>query len=430
MAKPPTRRAFLARVAAGLSGLAVPSLTFPSQALSSPAGSAPRRVASSGPVRPGEPPWDLLIQGATVVDPASGLEAPRDVAVHRGRIARVAPSIPPADARQLLEAPGRILTPGLVDAHTHIYPGVAAFGIEPDQVGVARGVTTLVDGGSAGATTLPGFRAYVARPARTRVLALLNLSRPGMTVPNETADLAWLDPAVAAETVERNRDLVVGIKVRMLAGIPEGQDLEVMRRAREAGDRASVPVMVHIGGQTSPLPRILELLRPGDVVTHALRRQGSILDGNGRVLPEVREAVARGVHLDVGHGRGNLDFDVAEEALQQGMAPTIISSDVHLGNAAGPVFDLPTTLSKFLGMGMSLSEVIRSATQVPAAVFGLEAGLGTMAEGAPADLALFDLVEGDHAFEDSGGKRRVWTRRLVPWVTLRDGVPWGSLQAG
>jgi dihydroorotase len=294
-------------------------------------------------------------------------------------------------------------------------------GIEADAIGVNRGVTAVIDGGSAGATTFPGFRTHVVRPARTRVYALLNISSPGMTVPNETSDLAFLNPETAAAAIRANRDVIVGLKVRMLAGIPDGQDLEVMRRTRTAADLAGVPITVHIGGQTSPLPLVLDLLRPGDVVTHTLRRQGSVLDPNGRVYPEVLEAVRNGVHLDIGHGRGNLDFDIAEQALAQGVVPTVISSDVHRGNAVGPVFDLPTTLSKFMQMGMSLEDVIRCATAVPGRIFELGGELGTLKEGAPADVSVFELTEGEYEFVDSGGKRRTGTQRLAPYAAIRDG---------
>lgn len=402
----PSRRRFLAHAAALGAAAALPAPLLG------------RRSAAA---------YDLVVAGGRLVDPESGISAPMDVAIAGGRVARVAERIAPDEGRQVLDATGRLVTPGLIDAHVHVYDGVAQVGIDADVVGVARGVTTLIDGGSAGATTWPGFQAYVVRPARTRVYALLNISRPGMTVPNETADLGWLDAELAARTVEESGGDIVGIKVRMLAGIPEGQDLEVMRRARAAGDLAGVPVVVHIGGQTSPLPRILDLLRPGDVITHALRREGSILDGAGRVHPEVLEAVGNGVHLDVGHGRGNLDFDVAERVLGQGVTPTTISSDVHRGNAAGPVFDLPTTLSKFMTLGMPLEDVIAAATAAPARIFDLGETLGTLAEGAAADLSVFEVAEGDYTLVDSGGKRRTAARRLVPWACLRDGRPYGAL---
>lgn len=408
----PTRRGFLAGAGGALAAAVLPS---------------PLVALGRGSSTPSARRFDTVVRGGTVIDPSQGISGVRDVAISGGRIARMAESIPDAEGGQIVDARGKLVTPGLIDAHVHVYEGVASVGIEADLVGITRGVTALIDGGSAGATTFPGFRAYVAGPARTRVYALLNIARPGMTVGNETADLALLDPEAAAATIASNRDVIVGLKVRMLAGIPEGQDLEVMRRTRAAADLSGVPIMVHIGGQTSPLPRILDLLRPGDVVTHALRRQGSILDAQGRVHPEVREAVANGVFLDVGHGRGNLDFDVAERVLEQGVLPHLISSDVHRGNAAGPVFDLPTTLSKFLQMGMSLEQVVACATSTPAGIFDLGDELGTLREGAAADLALFELGEGDYEFEDSGGKKRSGSRRLVPWAAFRDGRAFGSI---
>lgn len=369
--------------------------------------------------------FDLIVAGGRVVDPASGTDGPRDIGITDGRVVRVAQGIPLSEGRRVVDATGRIVTPGLIDAHVHVYDGVAQVGIQPEAVGIARGVTTLIDGGSSGATTFPGFLEYVIRRSRTRVYALLNISTPGMTVPNELADLSWVDPEAAVRTIEANRAFIVGIKVRMLAGIPGGGDVEVMRRTREAADAARVPVVVHIGGQTSPLARILDFLRPGDVVTHALRRQGGVLGPDGRVHPEARDAMERGVHLDVGHGRGNLDFDNAEAVLAQGVRPTMISSDVHRGNVAGPVFDLPTTLSKLLLLGMSLSEVVRAATETPARVFGLDSG--SLAEGAVADVSILEEVHGDHELVDSGGKRRAATMRLVPYVTLLAGREQGSV---
>lgn len=381
-----------------------------------------------GPIAPREPArLDLVVRGGRLIDPAQGIDGIRDIGIAAGRIVRVDGEIPADEAGRIIDAGGRIVTPGLIDLHVHVYDGVAQVSIQPDAVGIARGVTTVIDGGSAGATTFPGFREYVVRSARTRVYALLNISAPGMTVPNELSDLRWADPAAAARTIEENRDVIVGIKVRMLAGIPGGGDVEVMQRTREAADDAGVPIMVHIGGQTSPLPRILEFLRPGDVVTHALRRQGSILDARGQVYPEVLEAMERGVHIDIGHGRGNLDFDVAEAVLGMGIKPTTISSDVHRGNVAGPVFDLPTTLSKFMAMGMTLPEVIAAATASAAGVFDLGTELGSLREGAEADLAVFDLEEGEYELVDSGGKRRTARRRLIPHAVLRSGREHGSI---
>ena len=396
-----TRRQFLAGAAGTLAALALP-------------GAASARRS-----------YDVLVSGGTLVDPSQGISGMRDIGITGGRIAAVAERLPTEGVRRVIDARGKIVTPGLIDVHVHVYPGVPTLGIDPDLVGISRGVTTVVDAGSAGATNFPGFRDHVIRTARTRVYALVNMSRTGMTAPNELARLDYVDVDAVVRTLEENRDVAVGIKVRMLAGIENQDDLEVMRRTREAADRAGVPVTLHIGGQSAPLPRVIEFLRPGDVLTHAFRRAGNILDGNGRVYAEVREAMERGVWLDVGHGMGNLDFDVAERILDQGVEPQLISSDVHDGNVTGPVFDLPTNISKFMALGMPLERAIAACTSTAASVFDYGEELGTLRIGAPADLAVFESVEGDYTFMDASGNTRPGGSRLVPYVTLRDGAPYG-----
>jgi len=385
-------------------------------------------VLASGAASPGRwwrrEAFDTLIQGGTVYDPASGLATPMDVGILDGRIAEVAATATDT-ARRTIDARGMIVTPGLIDIHVHVYPGVPTLGIDPDIVGVGRGVTTLLDAGSSGATTFPAFRDHVIRSARTRVRALLNMSSVGMTAPNELALLSYVDPDAVVRTIEANRDTIVGIKVRMLAGIENDEDVEVMRRTREAADRTGVPVTLHIGGQTAPLPEIIRYLRPGDVLTHAFRRVGNILDANGRVYPEVREALAGGIWLDIGHGMGNLDFDVAERIMDQGVVPRTISSDVHDGNVAGPVFDLPTNMSKFMALGMSLEEVVAASTDLPGRIFPFAERLGTLSVGAPADVSVFELVEGDYGFTDATGNHRRGTHMLTPRVAFRNGAPYG-----
>lgn len=401
-----TRRAFLRTAATALAAASVPGSVL-----------GARRV------------HDTVVRGGRVLDPAQGLDAVMDVGIAAGRIAEIGPSLPTEGVGRVIDAGGKLVTPGLIDVHVHVYPGVNTLGIDPDLVGIARGVTAVVDAGSAGATTFPAFRDHVARTARTRVYAALNMSRIGMTTSNELAHMEDVDVDAAVRTLEANPDVAVGIKVRMLAGIEGGRDLEVMRRTREAADAAGVPVTLHIGGQTSPLPRVLEYLRPGDVLTHAFRRQGSILDGNGRVYPEVREAMANGVFLDIGHGRGNLDFDVAERILDQGVEPQVISSDVHDGNVTGPVFDLPTNISKFVALGMPLAQAVEASTATPARIFDYGPELGSLEVGRTADVAVFEVLEGDYTFMDATGNTRPGSMRLTPWVTLRGGEPYGMARS-
>ncbi|MBM3521061.1 MAG: amidohydrolase family protein, partial [Alphaproteobacteria bacterium] len=204
-------------------------------------------------------------------------------------------------------------------------------------------------------------------------------------------------------------------------------DLKALALAREAADAARLPLMVHIGGSYSPLPAILAMLKRGDVITHSFRGgDGGILDDRGRVLPEVRAAVGRGIHLDIGHGAGSFSFDTAEKALKQELLPGTISSDVHQYNVNGPVFDLATTLSKFLHLGLTLEQVIERAATNPANTFGFPKGLGTLRPGAHADIALFTLAEGDFEFTDALGASRVGHRKLQPVATVKAGRIYGS----
>lgn len=378
-------------------------------------------------------PYDLLIKGGRVVDPSQSLSAERDVAIAGHRIARLAAGIPESDALQVLDARGKIVTPGLIDIHVHVYDGVAPLGIPADPTCIAKGVTTVVDAGSAGAHTFPGLRKYVINVVDTRVYALLNISVVGQSSLSndnpwgELLDLRYANPKLAAKTIERNRDVILGVKVRLTRNIAGDHDLAALRLAREAADAVRLPVMVHIGDTHSPVSDIFAELKSGDVVTHSFRGEpGGILDASGRVLPAVHAAVARGVHLDIGHGAGSFSFDTAEKALKQNLLPGTISSDVHQFNVNGPVFDLATTLSKFLHLGLTLEQVIERAATNPAHTFGFPEGLGTLRVGAEADVAVFSLAEGDFEMFDSLGAKRIVHRKLVPAATVKSGKIYGS----
>ena len=357
------------------------------------------------------PAYDLLIKDGWVVDPSKGLSAHRDVAIRGRNVVRVSESIPGAVARRVLDAKGKIVTPGLIDIHVHVYDGVAPLGIPADPNCIAKGVTTVVDAGSAGAHTFPGFRRTVINVVDTRVYALLNISVIGQSTWSqdnpygELLDLHNANPKLTIRTIEQNRDVILGVKVRLSRPLAGEHDLQALRLAKEAAEAVRLPLMVHIGDTHSPLKEILAVLSKGDVVTHSFRGgEGGILDATGHVLPEVRSAIGRGVHLDVGHGAGSFSFDTAEKALKQDILPGTISSDVHQFNVNGPVFDLATTLSKFLHLGLTLEQVIERAATNPANTFVFPKGLGTLAEGAEADVAVFALSEGDFEFVDALGR--------------------------
>ena len=379
------------------------------------------------------PRYDLIVKGGRVIDPSQSISAVRDIAISGTKIARLGPDIPSADARNVLNAKGKIVTPGLIDVHTHVYDGVAPLGIPADPNCIAKGVTTALDAGSAGAHTFPGLRKYVINVVDTRVFALLNISVVGQSTLSddnpygELLDLRYANPKLAIRTIEQNRDVILGVKIRLTENIAGGHDLEALHLAREAADAVKLPLMVHIGGSHSTLDAILAVLKNGDVVTHCYRDgSGGILDDRGRILPSVHAAIARGIHLDVGHGAGSFSFDVAEKALKQDLLPGTISSDVHQFNVNGPVFDLVTTLSKFLHMGLTLEQVIERCTANPANTFGFPKGLGTLRAGAEADVAVLTMAEGDFDLVDSLGVHRLGHRKLIPAATVKAGRIYGS----
>jgi dihydroorotase len=387
----------------------------------------PGTAAGSSPQTGEQKPYDLLIKGGRVIDPSQGLEAELDVAVRGGKIASVATEIPERQAGQVIRAQGKIVTPGLIDVHTHVFPYVGPYGIEPDPYCVRRGVTSVIDAGTSGAFTFPAFRRFIIERAATRIRALLHVVSIGMvtgSTPNmgELEDLRYCVPKLAVETANQNRDLIVGFKIRFSEHYTGPNDLEGMRRARAAADEAGLPIMIHIGGSYTPLKEFLALMKKGDVVTHSFNSHPhGLLDASGKFTPEVVEARGRGVLFDVGHGAGSFSFEVMEKCLGQGFAPDTISSDLYSANINGSVYDQLTTLSKFLVLGMSLTDVIARATVNAVRVFNFGAEIGTLKPGAEADVSVLELKDGEFTFTDSDGKTRTGRQKLEAVTTVKGG---------
>jgi dihydroorotase len=385
--------------------------------------------------------FDVVISGGHLVDPANGRSGPADVAVKDGKIAAVEPGIDKSRAANVVDAAGQYVTPGLIDLHTHVYWGVTYWGIEPDPVAARSGVTTWLDVGSAGGYTFPGFRRWISEPAKSRVFALLNMSSIGLVAPTwELSNIDYCDIDLGQMIVEKNRDIILGIKARIDASTTRGTGIEPLKRARELADKVELPLMVHIGSAPPTLTEIVEYLRPGDILTHCFTGQpNKIVDAAGAVIPSIKDLHDRGLVLDIGHGAGSFSFDTAEAMIGQGILPDVISTDIHQLAIQGPCFDMPVTLSKFLNLGMTIEQVIACAT-VNAAKAIRKDDLGTLCVGAPADVATFRLDEGEFTFQDVQMNQRSGDKLLVNTMTMVDGEvlpvveekplqPWAKLPA-
>ena len=378
--------------------------------------------------------FDLIVRGGRVIDPSQNLDGVSDVGVIGPRIAEIGPNLARQGVRgEVVDASGLVVTPGWVDLHTHVYWGVAPLGVDADSHCLRRGVTTAVDAGSSGASTFPGFKRYVIDVSLTRVVAMLHLSAIGMARDDtfgaegigELEDIRWANVDSALAIARAYADTITGIKIRIseeVVGPDADHTREVLRRARRVADGIGKPVMVHAGHTAIPLDEILGNLVRGDVVTHVYHaRTEGVLDEHEIVRASVRAAVDRGVNFDVGHGAGSFNWKVARAGLAQGLLPTTVSSDIHAWNIAGPVYDLATTASKFLHLGLTLPAVLERVTTTPAACIGRADELGTLTPGAAADITLLRLAEGEFRFRDSAGTEELAATRLEPVAVIRGG---------
>ena len=356
-----------------------------------------------------------------MIDPIQKISADRDVAIADGRIARVASGIPRNQARQVIDARGKIVTPGLIDVHGHVYDGID-LGIYPDLVGVPRGVTTIVDAGTTGSFTFPGFRKYVIEKADTRIYALLNIATIGLINNELYLDPRLVDPNAAIRTIEANRDRILGIKVRINGRHEElAHDIEVLKKARQASDSTKVPIMMHWSHE----PELLDLLKAGDILVHPFNPQpgvGGMLDDNGKVLPRILALKDRGIMTDFGHGN-HLQWEVAEKAASQGWFPDTISTDITRGHNAptDPVVDMPNVMSKFLFLGLTVDQVIERVTANSSKMFAYPEKIGSLAEGSIADVAVLEIQNGEFEFVDTRRGKRIGHQRFVPVSAVRAG---------
>ena len=345
--------------------------------------------------------FDLLIAGGTVLNPATAMNRPADVGTVGDRIQAIGTDLSQQNAKRVLDARGCMVvpgyvTPGLIDLHVHSYWGVNPYGFDANPICLATGVTTAVDAGSAGPINFLGFKKLIHEQSRTRMLGFVALAQHGvLNDPGELENLRFADPDAAASTVVENRSIGIGIKVRLHKKSVGDNGREALRLAIKAGDASKSPVMVHVGNTGIAMEEIVETLRAGDIVTHCYTpQQPSIVDERGRLRDAVRKAHERGVIFDVGHANGHFDFNLVRRAMGDGLSPDVISTDLH-GRMGpnNPVVDMPTTLTKFLALGLTIDQVIAACTIHPARVIGWQDRMGSLEVGREADIAVLGFVD-------------------------------------
>jgi dihydroorotase len=363
--------------------------------------------------------YDLILAGGHVIDPSQNLDGVMDVAFAGGTVARVARDIPRDGAKDVRDVSGHIVTPGLIDLHTHVYVHGTSLGIDAEAFARSSGVTTAVDTGSAGPGNFMGFRRHVIEPSAVRILAYLHVSHAGIfgfsqrVMVGESEEMRLLNPIDAVAVAEANRDVIVGIKVRVGRNSSGTQGTAPLEIALQVAEETGLPLMAHIDHPPPSYEDVVNRLRPGDVLTHAFRPfPNAPVTAQGTVKQAVLAARDRGVWFDIGHGKGSFSFKTARTMLANGFLPDTISSDVHALCINGPAYDQVTTLSKFLCLGMTLQEVIATST-VNAARVLRRPELGTLRPGAPGDATILSVLEGRFDYEDVVGEHLEGDRRIV-----------------
>jgi len=371
--------------------------------------------------------YDLILAGGHLMDPRNGIDGRRDIAIQGGRIAAVGENLDRSNADEVRDVAGLILTPGLIDIHTHIYHKATFYGVDPDLIASRSATATLVDAGSAGAGNFAGLRHFIFTCSRFRLLAYLNISYPGIfafdrdLLVGEASFRELLSVERCVQVAEENRDVIVGVKVRLGSNTSGSVGLEALDRAVAAAERLNLPVMSHIGRPPPSYSELLARLRPGDILTHCYRPQPNApVDAQGMVLDALFAARERGILFDIGHGMGAFGFESAEQALAAGFPPDIISSDVHSMSVNGPAYDLLHTMSKLVACGVPPNVAVAMATDAPARALGRD-DLGHLSVGAVADISLVEQVEARFPFVDVVGHNRTGTTLLRPHGLLLAG---------
>jgi dihydroorotase len=371
--------------------------------------------------------YDLIVKGGRVIDPAQNIDAVMDVAVAGGKIAKVAANIPSSEASKVVDAAGKLVTPGLIDLHTHVYDGVLDIGANPDDAGVNQGVTTVVDCGSAGYATFGGFPKYVIPAARTTIYCLLHIGSFGISAMPELCHPDEINVANTEATISAYPGLIRGVKLRLVGKLVASQGVEIVKLAKKTAKKFNLPLMVHIGDVNkwvSPTltKEFLPLMEEGDILSHIYTGQlGGVLGEDGKVIPEYTQAGKRGVVMDVAHGRSNFTYAVARKMIAQGYLPTTLSTDVTEPSITGPVYGLTVTMSKFLALGIPLEKIIPMVTINPAGAVRIADRKGSLKPGTDADISVLGVKSGKWRLLDCNQAILDVEKLITPFMTVKAG---------
>ena len=379
--------------------------------------------------------FDLVLRGGRVVDPSQKLDAVTDVAFSGGKVAAVGNALKVDAGTDVRDVSGYIVTPGLIDLHTHVYWGGTSLGIDAEEFCRTSGVTTAIDTGSAGPGNFAGFRKHVIEPSQVRILAYLHVSHAGIygfshrVMVGESEEIRLMNPIDAVQVADANRDLIVGIKVRVGRTSSGASGIVPLQIALEVANEVGMPLMCHIDHPPPTYEEVVSLLRPGDVLTHAFRPfPNAPCTAQGTVKQVVLQARERGVLFDIGHGRGSFAFKTARAMLANGFYPDTISSDVHILCINGPAYDQVTTMSKFLCMGMPFPDVVAAST-VNAAMALRRPELGSLKPGSVGDATLLSIKEGKFDYEDVVGEHLTGDRKIVSEGVVVGGRWWHPVES-
>lgn len=378
--------------------------------------------------------YELLIKGGEMIDPKHGIHEIRDIAINQGKIAAIAKDIALSEAKKVIDAKNKIVTPGLIDLHTHVAEAIMPLAVTPDEAGVYSGVTTVCDAGSTGYATFNGFKKLIIPHAQTDIICFLHLSPTGQAIYPE---ICWHDinPKRIFTLIQENKEVIKGIKIRAGAHLIKNYGISIIKTAKKITNESNIPLGIHIGlGFEDNLPKhtlddfnadMLNLLDKGDILFHTYtQRDGGVIKPDGLILGELKDAMKRGVVIDVSPAQSHFSFKLAKIGLDQGVIPTTISTDITITNYKGPVlFSLPVVMSKFLALGLTLNQVIEKTTIKPAIVLNEEKHRGSLEVSRPADISILELKKGNFIFSDGkAGNTLNGTQLIVPKLTIKRGL--------